>query len=69
MNAPAGPADTAATQLATDAEIHNAIEGPLTDLEEHGGQETYRHPSGKALHVLVAMNQAGFRIVRKPSKR
>ena len=68
MNAPAGPADTAAAQLAGDAEIHKAIECALTDPEEHGGQEGYRHPFDKGLHVLVAIHQAGFRFVRKPSK-
>jgi hypothetical protein len=68
MSAP-GRADTAAAQVAKDTEIHKAIECALTDLEQHVGQEGYRHAFDKALHVLVALDRAGFRIVRKPSKR
>ena len=52
-----------------DAEIHRAVEGVLRQLEEHAGQEGFRHLYDKALHVLVAIDQAGFRIVRKPVKR
>lgn len=60
---------TAAEQLAKDAEIHQAIEAVLKNLEEHAGQEGFRHLYDKALHVLVAIDQAGFAIVRKRSRR
>ena len=55
-------------QVAKDAQLHKAIEGALKDLENHAGQEGYRHLYDKAIHILVAVEQAGFSIVRKRSK-
>jgi hypothetical protein len=68
MNALVGNTVTGDTHLAKEAEIHQAIEGALRDLEAHAGEEGYRHLFDKALHALVAIDQAGFRIVRKLSK-
>jgi uncharacterized protein with PhoU and TrkA domain len=68
MNATRDAAGTAAAQVARDAAIHQAIEGALRELEEHAGEEGYRHLFDKALHVLVAIDRAGFRVVRKRSK-
>jgi len=60
---------TTANQVAKDAAINQAIEGALKNLEEHAGQEGFRHLQDTALHVSVAIDQAGFSIVRKRSKR
>jgi hypothetical protein len=40
----------------------------LKELHTHVGQGGYRHLFDKAIHVLVAIDQAGFRIMRKRSK-
>jgi hypothetical protein len=68
MNALISNAVTGDTHLSKEAEVHLAVEGALRDLEAHAGEEGYRHLFDKALHVLVAIDQAGFRIVRKRSK-
>jgi hypothetical protein len=69
MSAPAGSGITVAAQVAREKEVHNAVEGALKDLDEHVGQEGYRHLFDRALHILTAIDQAGFRIIRKPAKR
>jgi hypothetical protein len=58
-------ANKLADEVAKDAEIHQAIERVLKELEDRSGQEGFRHVFDKALHVLVAIDQAGFTIVRK----
>ncbi len=68
MNAPLSDGVTQAALPSKETEIHRAVEGALRELEAHAGQEGYRHWFDKALHVLVAIDQAGFRIVRKRSK-
>jgi hypothetical protein len=68
VNASASGGDTGGTPPTKEAEIHQAVENALRQLEEHAGEEGYRHLFDKALHVLVAIDQAGFRIVRKRSK-
>lgn len=68
MNASASGGGTGGTPPTKKAEIHQAVEGALKQLEEHAGEEGFRHLFDKALHVLVAIDQAGFRIVRKRSK-
>ena len=60
--------DKARAELAKDAEIHQTVEAALKNLEEHAGQEGFRHSYDKAIHVLAAIHQAGFSIVRKRSK-
>ena len=69
MNASKATGDATDAQPGKDADIHGAVEGTLRELEEHAGQEGFRHLFDKAIHVLVAIDQAGFRIVRKPVKR
>jgi len=56
-------------QVAKDAQLHQAVEGALKDLEAHAGQEGCRHLYDKAIHVLVAIDQAGFTVVRKRKVR
>ena len=60
---------TPAEKVDKNVAVHQAIEDALKYLEEHDGQEGFRHWYDKAIHVLVAIDQAGFRIARKPSKR
>jgi hypothetical protein len=60
---------TAVDRLSKDAEIHQAIEAALKNLEAHAGQEGFRQLHDKALHDLATIDQAGFCIVRKRPKR
>ena len=69
MNASKATGGATDDQTTRDADIHRAVEGALRELEEHAGQEGFRHLFDKAIHVLVAIDQAGFRIVRKPVTR
>lgn len=56
-------------QVAKNAHLHQALEAALRDLENHAGQEGYRHLYDKVVHILVAVEQAGFSIVRRRSKQ
>src|SRR4051794_31997250 len=47
-------------EIARDKQIHQAIESALKNLEDHAGQEGFRHLYDKAIHILVAIDQAGL---------
>ena len=55
--------------ISKDAQLHQAVEGALKDLNDHAGQAGYRHLYDQAVHVLGAIKQAGFSIVRRRSKQ
>jgi hypothetical protein len=59
----------AAEHVKRNREVHEAIEGALRDIETHAGEVGFRHLYDKALHVKVAIRQAGFAIVRQRAKK
>jgi len=50
-------------------EVMAAIIAAIKRNEEYAGMEFYRHDYDKALHIKVAIQQAGFKIVRQPKPR
>ena len=53
-------------QIKKKDEIHAAIEGALKSIDENAGKDGYRMPYDKAIHIIAALKNAGYDIVRKP---
>jgi hypothetical protein len=49
----------------TNKALHT-IDAALQDIAAHAGQDGFRQTFDQALHIVVALQNAGLKIVRKP---
>ncbi len=52
--------------ISTTDRLMDGIIEALVDIREREGQEGFRHDYDKAVHIRVAIDKAGLKIVNKP---